>query len=243
MNDDQLIYIRQFLKAALSNLDMATQNIQAADNVAAVMDPGNLPAPFTLPTRSRGIDVSHYQSSIDWHKVKDAGIAFAFIKASEGIGFIDSQFKSNWANSKEAGLPRGAYHFYRFAFDPIRQADFFVTQMGQDFGELPPVVDVEEDIKPVVLSSSIKLFCDRVFQSTNKRCLIYTGAWWWSQIRIGTDPQEWVKDYPLWLAAYVSEQAVSKYVPRDWQTWSFWQYANNGRVNGINGNVDLDVSA
>lgn len=195
--------------------------------------------PFVLPPNSNGIDVSKWQGAIDWPKVKAGGlVSFAFIKASEGIGGRDPLFVANWSGAKLAGIPRGAYHFYRFAFDPILQANFFCSLLGQDVGELPPVLDVEDDVKFVKADSTIKAFCERVFELTGKRCLIYTGAWWWTASRLG-QAQPWVKDYPLWIAAYVPKPSV----PKDWMKWTFWQYANNGRIDGINGNVDLNLSA
>ncbi|AQT43495.1 lysozyme [Bartonella apihabitans] len=59
----------------------------------------------------RGIDVSHHQGEIDWHKIKSQNISFAYIKATEGGDFKDPQFKKNWDHALEAGLRVGAYHF------------------------------------------------------------------------------------------------------------------------------------
>lgn len=195
------------------------------------------PGQVTLPPKSRGIDVSHYQGLIDWAKVKAAGIAFTFIKASEGANIADSLFMRNWTEAKKASIPRGAYHFYRFAVAPLTQANFFVSQLGEDIGELWPVIDVEEDIKPVNAGTSIRVFCDRVFALIGRRCLIYTGAWWWTAARLG-GAQAWVKDYPLWIAAWVQVPPI----PSDWKSYTIWQYSSTGHVDGINGNVDLDVS-
>ena len=58
-----------------------------------------------------GIDVSHHQGEIDWTKVKNDGIVFAFMKATQGLRFVDPRFKLNWAATEKAGIIRGAYHF------------------------------------------------------------------------------------------------------------------------------------
>ena len=58
-----------------------------------------------------GIDVSKYQGDIDWNKVKDSGVKFVWIKATEGGDHTDEKFAANWAGAKAAGIPRGAYHF------------------------------------------------------------------------------------------------------------------------------------
>ena len=60
-----------------------------------------------------GIDVSHHQGDVDWNAVGQAGIAFAFAKSTEGDTFQDPQFGTNCAGMKEAGIIRGAYHFFR----------------------------------------------------------------------------------------------------------------------------------
>src|SRR5690606_30808246 len=58
-----------------------------------------------------GIDVSRHQGTIDWHAVARAGTRFAFIKATDGGDHLDPKFHENWQRAREAGVPRGAYHF------------------------------------------------------------------------------------------------------------------------------------
>ena len=90
-----------------------------------------------------GIDVSHYQGTIDWSKVAGAGKTFAFIKASDGTVGADPTFAYNWSRARQAGLRRGAYHFFRPITDALQQAQHFLRQLGDDHGELPPVLDFE----------------------------------------------------------------------------------------------------
>src|SRR5579885_177154 len=59
-----------------------------------------------MPDYIPGIDVSHFQGDVDWAKVKNAGIAYAFVKATDGTSFVDSTFKTNWAAIQDAGLLR-----------------------------------------------------------------------------------------------------------------------------------------
>ena len=68
---------------------------------------GPLPTDFAV----HGIDVSKYQGNIDWAAVRDSGVQFAWIKSTEGGDRIDSKFQANFEEAKEAGVPRGAYHF------------------------------------------------------------------------------------------------------------------------------------
>lgn len=244
---DQVLYHLKNAQAYANDLQRKTDEsigaitaeLQHAADILIGMDDDNQPSDVILPPKSKGIDVSHYQGTINWQQVKAAGIVFAFIKATEGTTFVDNLFLHNWQTAKAFGVARGAYHFYRFAADPIMQADHFVELLNKDFGELLPVVDVEEDISPVDLTKTVKVFCEQVFKLTRRRCLIYTGAWWWTAQRVG-GAQAWVKDYPLWIAAYVTG---APRIPPDWTAWAFWQYSNKGAVVGIAGNVDLDVSA
>jgi GH25 family lysozyme M1 (1,4-beta-N-acetylmuramidase) len=80
-----------------------------------------IPATSTLTLA--GIDVSHHQGEVNWHAVAEAGISFAFAKATEGATFVDPQFLRNWALIKDAGIVRGAYHFFR----PSKPAESQVT--------------------------------------------------------------------------------------------------------------------
>ena len=95
-----------------------------------------------------GIDVSRYQQTISWKdvkqmKVNDVAIGFAFIKATEGIDNVDPQYRNNMANAKEAGMPRGAYHFFIGSKSGKLQAAHFVETVYLKKGDLPPVLDVE----------------------------------------------------------------------------------------------------
>jgi GH25 family lysozyme M1 (1,4-beta-N-acetylmuramidase) len=79
------------------------------------------------PTAINGIDVSHYQGTINWTSVKSAGIEFAICKATEGTTYTDPTFATNYSHMKSKGITRGAYHFARPASDAVTQARFFVN--------------------------------------------------------------------------------------------------------------------
>ena len=97
-----------------------------------------------------GIDVSKHQQNIDWKqvesmRVKGVKLSFAFIKASEGATRIDENFQKNWRAVGNTRLLRGAYHFFRPIKDPKIQAALFMRQVKLKKGDLPPVVDIEND--------------------------------------------------------------------------------------------------
>jgi hypothetical protein len=92
----------------------------------------------------KGIDVSKYQGTIDWEKVKASGIELAFIRVSDGVSAIDPQLRANWANAKAAGVKRGVYQFFRPSQDPVAQANRVINALDDlDENDLPPVIDVE----------------------------------------------------------------------------------------------------
>ncbi|OUR97575.1 hypothetical protein A9Q81_12945 [Gammaproteobacteria bacterium 42_54_T18] len=93
---------------------------------------------------SRGIDVSHYQGVINWGKVARSDISFAYVKATGGETFTDPQFHNNWNLIRTTKIYRGAYHFFFAHDDPKKQADHFLSTIG-DLREqdLPPMLDVE----------------------------------------------------------------------------------------------------
>src|SRR3982751_1186751 len=110
-----------------------------------------------------GIDVSKYQQLIAWEEVKamqvkNVKLGFAFIKATEGIGNMDAQFPRNWKKIKEAGIVRGAYHFFLATKDGRMQAENFIKCVNLKPGDLPPVLDVEQTygIAPTILKREVK---------------------------------------------------------------------------------------
>lgn len=179
---------------------------------------------------ARGIDVSVYQGDIDWPQVVAGGIEFAFAKASEGTTSVDKKFAANWAGMEQAGLPRGAYHFFRTSSGGAAQAQHFIDVVGNAPGELPPVCDVETGSPQL---SEVQAWLDTVEQHYNVRPMVY------ASLSFASDKLSSLGAYPLWVAEYNSHQAPD--VPRGWTDWTFWQHSDRGSVPGINGAVDLDV--
>ncbi|MFI5135397.1 MAG: glycoside hydrolase family 25 protein, partial [Chitinophagales bacterium] len=98
-----------------------------------------------------GIDVSRWQSNLDWKNLSALNskgdtipLSFAFIKATEGILWEDPMFEDNWTSAKKAGVTRGAYHYFKPNSSPTLQAKNFIGSVTLKPGDLPPVLDVEE---------------------------------------------------------------------------------------------------
>ena len=88
----------------------------------------------------RGVDVSAYQGEIDWDILASQGIDFAYIKATEGSGYVDPQFAANWEHAASTGLRIGAYHFFSFETPGATQAENFCNTVTASDGMLPPVI-------------------------------------------------------------------------------------------------------
>ena len=91
----------------------------------------------------RGVDVSRYQGNIDWNTLHAQNISFAFIKATEGADYVDSNFNANWQGSQESGIYAGAYHYFSFGTEGLTQAENFISNVPKTENVLPPVVDFE----------------------------------------------------------------------------------------------------
>jgi len=188
-------------------------------------------------TTTSGVDVSCFNGTIDWAKVKAAGNEFAFIRISDGIGFQDPQFAANWAGARAAGVMRGIYQFFRPGQDVNAQADLVIAAAGTPgSGDLPPVIDVEVtgNLSPASVASKVRAWVDRVKAAIGIDPIVYTGKFFWRD-QVG-GPASFAGN-PLWIAQYTT-QCPDLTPP--WDTWAFWQYSDSGSVAGTSGAVDLD---
>jgi GH25 family lysozyme M1 (1,4-beta-N-acetylmuramidase) len=186
-----------------------------------------------------GIDVSHWQGSINWTKVKAAGMQFAFMKATESTTYTDTAFATNWAAASSVGMYRGAYHFARPKVGTApAQAQYFVSRVGsfQGAGTLPPVLDLEASggLSVTALRSWTATWLTTVEQLTGRTPIIYVSPAFWEHY-LG-DSTAFTR-FPLWIAHY---GVSSPRVPGGWGSWTFWQRTSSGSVNGISGNVDMN---
>lgn len=185
-----------------------------------------------------GIDVSRYQSTIDWEEVsamyiKEVRIHFSFIKATEGSDGADPKFKRNWRKAKDVGIRRGAYHFFNPYKDGLSQARNFIETVKLQSGDLPPVLDIEVagTVSKAILQQRLLVWLTAVEKQYGIKPIIYTGADFYEKNLAGK-----FDAYPLWVAHYLVKDK-----PRVQRNWSFWQHSESGHVNGINGYVDFNV--
>lgn len=184
----------------------------------------------------KGVDISHYEGVIHWDKVAAAGQAFGITKATEGVTFKDPMFSTNWPAIKAAGMVRGAYHFFRPADSGIQQADFFLRTVGTfGQGDLPPILDweVTDSVANDVDVQEVQDFVDEIRARTGLTTILYTSARF-----LGTvgNPTQF-NNLPLWDANW---NVSCPNIPAAWPRWTFWQYADNGAVPGIDAGCDVN---
>jgi lysozyme len=198
--------------------------------------------PWTpTPTYVHGVDVSHHQGNISWSEVYGAGYRFAFVKASEGVGWMDSNFVTNMDNGGDAGLLMGAYHFARpdLGNDAQDEALYFVS-VARNYlkgGYLRPALDLEvgSSLGKEALSNWVHTWMETVKNETGIEPIIYVNSNYANNY-LNTS----VAKYNLWVAHWTYDTNMTPNAGI-WSSWDFWQYSNNGSVPGISGDVDLDI--
>ena len=181
-----------------------------------------------------GIDISRYQHKVDWSAIEASDIQFVFVKATEGEEHVDSLFHRNWEALSKKNIMRGAYHFYRPSISAQIQFRNFTDQVVLESGDLPPVIDFEAtgNLNEQQIKSSLKELCLLMQDHYEIRPILYTNLKLYERYIANT-----FVDYPIWIARYNKETPLL----HDGVDWTFWQYGNRGRVQGIEGDMDLNV--
>lgn len=188
-----------------------------------------------------GIDVSHYQGEIDWKKLEEQGLDFAFIKATEGSSYLDECFYDNWKAAEQTGLYIGAYHFFSFDSEGKKQADFYINTVGDLNGKLAPVIDVEyygnkksNPPEKSEVTKNLRELLNALEEYYQIKPVIYTTHTVYNDYIEGE-----FEDYPLWIR--------SVYCPPVFMfgnQWTFWQYTDTAILEGYEGAekyIDMNV--
>jgi GH25 family lysozyme M1 (1,4-beta-N-acetylmuramidase) len=219
--------------------------------VSANTPAGTSSGDISIQATLNGIDVSHWQGSINWSSVKNAGYVFAFIKATEGTSYKDPNFNTYYPAAYYAGVVRGAYHFARPNLSSgTYQANFFASNGGAwsaDNRTLPGALDIEPNpysggycygLSTTAMRQWITDFYNTYKSRTTRDVVIYTTASWWN-----TCTGSWTGMYtksPLWVAHWGVSTPTEPAGWAQYSTWTFWQYTNCKSVPGISGCVDGD---
>ena len=195
----------------------------------------NYPGKREFPIR--GIDISHHQKKIDWEKLRSEEIHFVFMKATEGGDWKDPLFLENWQQAEQAGFVRGAYHFFTFCRSGKDQARNFIETVPNEPITLPPVIDLEfggncqaRPSKQTILQE-LKDYIYEVEQVYQAAPMIYVTDAAYETYISGEFEQN-----AIWIRDIFKRPDLP-----DGRTWTFWQYSNRGRLDGIETPVDLNV--
>ena len=184
-----------------------------------------------------GIDVSYHNGKIDWKKVKEAGIKFAIIRIGYGMysNQKDKMFEENYKGAVKNGIAVGIYH-YSYAKneeEARREANLCLMWLGKRKLQLPIYFDIEDNsqvkISKIVLNNMCKTFCN-IIESAGYWAGIYSNKYWADNIISG---RELGKRYTYWIAQYNVKCTYNG-------DYAVWQYTSDGKVNGINGRVDMN---
>jgi lysozyme len=185
-----------------------------------------------------GIDVSKFQNTIYWPSVKkmkvdDITIKFAFIKATEGSFTSDEMFDRNWKLCRDNKIVRGGYHYFIPSRDGKQQAENFIKKVQLLPGDLPPVVDIEQDnnLPKSIIQQRLKECLHQLELHYKTKPIIYSNADFYE-----TNLGEAFSKYPLWVAHY--QQLYEPNINRD---FIFWQHNEKATISGITSKVDCNV--
>lgn len=193
-----------------------------------------------------GIDVSHYQGDIDWQKVKAAGIEFVFVRlgyrgyGQDGVLKLDTNFEKNMEGARAAGLDVGVYFFAQAVneTEAVEEAEFVLEHLMEYDLQMPVVYDPEsvvheeartDNVTGEQFTKNTKAFCEAI-EKSGYDAMVYCNMTWQA---FKLDLEE-LEEYPIWYADYEE-------YPQTPYHFEIWQYSNEGTVDGIQGNVDLNI--
>ena len=191
-----------------------------------------------------GIDVSKWNGSIDWNAVKNSGVSYVIIRcgyrgSSTGVLVEDPKFRSNIKGAKAAGLKVGAYFFSQAVneVEAVEEASMAINLVSGYGLNYPLFLDVEasggrgDGISRETRTAVCRAFCATV-QDSGYSAGIYANKTWFNE-KINTGS---LTNYKIWLAQYASAPTYSA------TRYDMWQYSSKGKVSGIKGSVDMNIS-
>ena len=186
-----------------------------------------------------GVDVSSYQEGVDFSRLKEQGVEFAYIKATEGDSHVDNSFNEKWTKAFKAGLPAGAYHYFSYGVSGTKQAENFIATVGDLSGRLIPAVDMELTVEEVYnppakddVARGLKAFLAVVEEKYGVKPLIYAQKDYWDKY-LADD----FSSYPRWMRNVFYPIYVDA-----GDDWLVWQYDDRGVLEGYGGEKYIDLN-
>lgn len=192
-----------------------------------------------------GIDVSKWQKEIDWDKVKNEGVEFAIIRCGyrgsvTGSLVEDPYFEQNIKGAQAAGIKVGVYFFTQAVneVEAVEEASMVISLVRDYELQYPVFIDTEgaggngraDSLNVEERTAVCEAFCTTVKNAGLEAGVYASRNWYNNKLTAGT-----LESYAIWLAEYRSVPLYQGY-------YQMWQYTSKGKINGINGNVDLNVS-
>lgn len=224
-------------------VDAMTEDAGRMEETADASEPTDL---RTSSVAKLGIDVSRWNEEINWNKVKDAGIKYAIIRAGyrgsvTGALVEDWYFKKNAKEAVEAGIPIGLYFFTQATneVEAVEEASM-VLSLCKDYDITYPIfIDTEgaggegraDELDKKTRTAVCQAFCETI-RSAGYEAGIYASKNWFNN---NIDTSVLTDDIYIWLAEYGDNVTYDG-------KYHMWQYTSSGRVLGIEGRVDLNLS-
>lgn len=198
----------------------------------------------TVENATLGIDVSKWNKDIDWEKVKESGVEFAIIRcgyrgSKTGSLVIDPYFEKNMKGAQEAGLKVGVYFFTqaRNEVEAVEEASMVLSLIKNHYVTYPVFIDTEgaggkgraDNLDVETRTAVCKAFCDTI-ENAGFESGVYASKNWYNNRVNAAD----LEDYAIWMAEYRAVPTYEGY-------YMMWQYTSKGQVDGIEGNVDLNI--
>lgn len=212
------------LQARQGNEMLPIADLGGAGSMSTVRGHGHLNSNYR-----QGIDVSHYQYTIDWERLAaNENISYAYIKATEGSNLTDEYYRQNLEGAHRVGISVGSYHFYRPNVNWRDQLELMKRIVKPEEQDLVPLIDIEK-AGGANFVRDLREFVIAVEKVYGKKPLLYTYQNFYNKHLRGAFP-----DHPWMIACY----STSKPVLSDGQSYMMWQYSCKGRLAGIRGDVD-----
>ena len=196
-----------------------------------------------------GIDISHYNETIDWPQVRASKFDFVYMKATESVTLKDNRFFQNWAGARGIGLRTGAYHVFDYCESPVNQLKNIRETVQRDAAAMPIALDLQWYRGPAsprqrrcaeigATKASILSLLSGIEEAYGKTPIIFA-----NQSGLADLIDDTFLKYPIWLQYYADKDSepLANLQIKGKNTWSLWQHSSKGRVPGIPGDVDLDV--
>lgn len=186
----------------------------------------------------RGIDVSKWQGNIDFSKVKQSGVDFVIARIGYGMytNQKDGEFEDNYKGATKNNIPIGVY-LYSYALntnDALKEAEVVLNWLNSRKLNLPVYYDIEDKSQSTLsketLTKMCETFCEKI-EAAGYWAGIYANKYW---LTTHLDSKRLEQKYTIWVAQYNDTNTYKG-------KYDMWQYTSKGKVNGINGNVDMDI--